>query len=373
MTSQSVSSQRQWELSAESLDAMARDVGLDSAAAAPVGPTPSWQTYNNWVSAGHAAGMSYLTRPDAVHKRQDPRHVLATARSVLVVAASYVGARPPELPRLHGAVSRYAWDPHSDVSGDYHTWLLERLRALISRIEDQIGRPIETKAYVDTGPILERAWAQAAGLGWIGKNGLLIHPKLGSFSFLGVALVDVQLAPGTGAMPSRCGTCTRCMDACPSGAIVSPRVVDARRCLSYLTIEHRGAIPLRHRPALGARVFGCDVCQDVCPWNSRLLARHAGTSQPALATLHLPQLLALDPQGFRARFRHTPIWRATPDGLARNAAIVLGNLGDQAARPALTRAAEHHTSEVVRESAIWALGRIQEVDGSCSFRGSLGT
>ena len=201
MTSQPVSSQRQWERVRPSQDARrCRDVGLDLSSGGTSWRDAILASLSQLGLAGHAAGMSYLTRPDAVHKRQDPRHVQATARSVLVVAASYVGTRPPELPRLHGAVSRYAWGrPQRRVRRLPH-WLLERLRALIGRIEDQIGRPIETQSCMSTRDrILERAWAQAAGLGWIGKNGLLIHPKLGSFPFLGVALVDVQLPPGTGA------------------------------------------------------------------------------------------------------------------------------------------------------------------------------
>ena len=242
---------------------------------------------------------------------------------------------------------------------DYHRWVLRRLEALVGRISAAVG-PFPYRCYVDTGPVLERAWAEVAGLGWIGKNTNLIHSHLGSFIFLGVALLGIELPPTLdfsepSGLPD-CGTCTRCIDACPTGAIVAPHVIDARRCISYLTIEHRGPIPAEMRPLMGNHVFGCDICQEVCPWNRRPLARHADAPTPPVhATLALPPLLSLDKATFHARFRATPIWRATPDGLARNAAIVLGNLGDPTARPALERAAASHSSAMVREHASWGL------------------
>ena len=347
-------------LSSEQLRRSAQSEGLDLVGAVPVGPSPFWHAYETWVEAGHAAGMGYLTRPDAIWRRQDPRHIMPETQTVLVVAASYAGAPPPAPAPLHGNVSRYAWGPLGLRSGeDYHTWLLARLRSLVARIKAELRISGPTRAYVDTGPILERAWAQAAGLGWAGKNTNLIHPRLGSYLFLGVALLPVALPPSipVPSLPS-CGSCTRCIEACPTGAIIAPNVVDARRCLSYLTIEHRGEIPEAYRAPMGTRLFGCDTCQEVCPWNQRPLAAHSSAPAPEMATLYLPDLLTLDAAAFRARFRHTPIWRATPEGLARNAAIVLGNLGDPAARPALIEAAAHHPSGLVREHAAWALTRV---------------
>ena len=332
----------------------ADEEALDAVGIAPVGPMPRWEAYRAWVAQGYAGGMSYLARADAVARRADPREILPEAQSMLVVAASYAGPPLPELQPLHGHVSRYAWGME-----DYHRWVLRRLEALVGRIRGAVG-PFPYRCYVDTGPVLERAWAEVAGLGWIGKNTNLIHSHLGSFIFLGVALLGIELPP-TPPPPSGlpdCGTCTRCIEACPTGAIVAPHVIDARRCLSYLTIEHRGPIPVEMRPLMEDRVFGCDICQEVCPWNRRPLARHADAPTPAHAMLALPPLLALDKATFRERFRATPIWRATPEGLARNAAIVLGNLGDPAARPALERAAASHPSAMVREHAAWGLEQL---------------
>ena len=360
----------------ERLNHLAIEEGLDLAGVAPAGPSPSWLRYREWVAAGYAGEMAYLARPDAVERRRDPRAIWPAAESVLVVAASYAGPPHPPLPRLHGRVARYAWgEPpfeakaaadsraaadgpataDSRIGQDYHRWLLRRVKALVRRIAAEVDREMDARVYVDTGPVLERAWAQAAGLGWTGKNACLIHPRLGSHLLLGVALLPVPLPPPPPLAMPTCGTCTRCIEACPTGAIVAPGVVDARRCLSYLTIEHRGPIPEILRPALGDRVFGCDICQEVCPWNRRPLAAHATEAAPPLATLSLPELLTLDADAFRARFRHTPLWRATPEGLARNAAVVLGNLHDPAARPALTRAAAAHPSALVRDHAAWAL------------------
>lgn len=317
---------------------------------APAGPTPTWDAYRTWIDQGYAGEMTYLAREDAIRRRGDPRRILPAARSVLVVAASYAGAPHPPLPPLHGRVSRYAWGE------DYHRWLLRRLQALVRRIAKETG-PFPTRCYVDTGPILERAWAQVAGLGWIGKHGGLIHPRLGSYLFLGVGLVGIELPPTPAASLPTCGSCTRCIDACPTGALVAPGVLDARRCLAYLTIEHRGAIPEALRPAVGERVFGCDTCQAVCPWNRKPLRAHAEEAAPSVATLHLPPLLTESAATFRARFRSTAIWRATPEGLARNAAVVLGNRGDPAARAYLAQAAQEHPGEMVREHAAWALHR----------------
>jgi epoxyqueuosine reductase len=339
-------------LDREVLVRLAEQSGLDLVGAAPVGPARSLEAYRAWVEAGYAGGMDYLTRPEAVTRRADPRRILPAARSILVVGATYAGAPPPPLAPLHGRVARYAWGE------DYHRWLLGRLRDLVSRIEAVAG-PFPSRCYVDTGPILEREWAQAAGLGWLGKNSTLIHPRLGSYLFLGVALVGLEVEPTPPESLPSCGTCNRCLEPCPTGALVAPGLLDARRCLSYLTIEHRGAIPEALRPALGERLFGCDRCQEVCPWNRRSPGPDSSVAAPPHATLYLPDLLTLDAEGFRARFRRTPIWRATPEGLARNAAVVLGNLGDPQALPLLERTLQEHPSSLVREHAAWAVGRLQ--------------
>ncbi len=335
------------------LQSLATAANLDLIGAAPAGPSRTLEAYRTWLAQGYAGAMEYLARPDAVMRRADPREILPTAKSVIVAGAGYGGAPPSSLPALHGRVSRYAWGQ------DYHRWLLQHLKQLARLLEENIG-PLHARFYVDTGPILERDWAAAAGLGWQGKNTCLLHPQLGSYFFLGVILIDRDLPfPPTSEFPT-CGTCTRCMEACPTGALLAPGVLDARRCLSYLTIEHRGAIPEALRSAMGEYVFGCDICQEVCPWNRRpLTASGRALETPPHATLVLPELLSLDATEFRARFRHTALWRATPEGLARNAAIVLGNGSDPAALPALERAAQNHPSPLVRDHAVWALSHFR--------------
>ncbi|MBN1922522.1 MAG: tRNA epoxyqueuosine(34) reductase QueG [Anaerolineae bacterium] len=337
---------------ATSLQSLATAAGLDWVGVAPVKPARTWESYRAWLEQGYAGDMAYLARPDALARRADPRAIMPSARSVIVAAMSYAREVLPPLPPLHGRVARYAW------GADYHHWALERLERLVQALAEALG-PLEAHCYVDTGPILEREWAVTAGLGWQGKNTCLLHPRLGSFFFLGVILTDRVLAPTPVPDFPTCGSCTRCLDACPTGALIAPGVLDARRCLSYLTIEHRGTIPEPLRPLLGERVFGCDICQEVCPWNQRpRLPRTALSESSSLhATLALPELLRMDAGEFRARFRSTPLWRATPEGLARNAAVVLGNLGDPAALPVLEWAAREHDSALVREHAAWALSR----------------
>ncbi len=334
------------------LHRLAAELGLDLIGVASVGPTPHYVEYRQWIEAGLAGGMAYLQHPDAVTRRADPRRILPEARTVIVVAAGYAGAPHPPLPPLHGRVSRYAWGE------DYHRWLLKRLKQFIRRLQATMG-DFPCRCYVDTGPVLERSWAIKAGLGFIGKNTALIHPQLGSYLFLGVALVGLEIPPTPQRPGGGCGHCTRCLHRCPTGALVAPYRLDARRCIAYLTVEHRGPIPEAWRPAIGEWLFGCDLCQEVCPWNRRALQAHAHAAPPPGATLYLPDLLLLTPETFRARFRRSPIWRATPEGLARNAAIVLGNRGDQAALPHLERALQHHPPPVVEEAIRWAIKRLE--------------
>ncbi len=340
-------------LTHEQLTQYACGTGLDLVGVVPVGAATTWEAYRDWLARGYAGELArYLARPDALSRRADPRRILPAARSVLVVAASYAGAPPPPLPPLHGRVSRYAWGE------DYHRWLLRRLELLVQRMAADKG-DFPSRCYVDTGPILERDWARAAGLGWLGKNTNLIHPRWGSYLFLGVALLGLDCEPTPPPELPSCGSCTRCLDACPTGALAAPGRLDARRCLSYLTIEHRGSLPVELRPALGENLFGCDICQEVCPWNRQPLLVQQSESPPPGATLYLPELLTLSAEEFRARFRHTPLWRATPEGLARNAAVVLGNRGDPAAIPYLEQVVSSPRSDLLREHAAWAIRRIK--------------
>jgi epoxyqueuosine reductase len=340
----SVSAPGPVELSAR-LKATGRRLGFDLVAIGPADPPEHGPAFEAWLDAGYAGTMHYLERGRA--KRLDPRQVLPGARSVVAAALNYYqGAGTPG----PAHVARYAW------ATDYHGVMEPRLQALLDDLT--AAAPGATgRLYVDTGPVLEREIAARAGLGWIGKNTMLLHPTLGSFFFIGVVLTTAELAPDA-PLPDRCGTCTRCLEACPTGAFVNPYVMDARRCISYLTIEHRGTIPVELREAMGELAFGCDVCQTVCPWN-----RHAPiTPEAAFAAGSLPALdewVALTEDGFRTRLRGSPLRRARRAGLARNAAVALGNRGEPASEPALERASDD-PDPIVREHAAWALGRLRE-------------
>jgi epoxyqueuosine reductase len=318
-------------------------------------PSPSAHAarYRDWLVQGYHAEMGYLARPDAVEKRIDPRALMPEVRSIVVVGMNYYPGEFPPSTGCRGRVSRYAW------GADYHDVMMEMLSQLADRIAAQVGAPVAHRAYVDFGPLMERELAQRAGLGWFGKNTNLIHPALGSYVFLGELLLGLELEPDTPFAGDRCGSCTACLDACPTGALVAPRVLDARRCISYLTIEHREAIPESLRPPMGDWVFGCDVCQEVCPWNRRFARpEEPFVLDPARSTLDLIELLALDEHAFRARFQDTPLWRPRRAGLLRNAVVVLGNLGAPAAILALERA-RLDENPLVAEHAAWALGQIE--------------
>lgn len=333
------------------LQQLAQSHGFIACGALPAGPTPHHEAYLQWLAQGYAADMTYLARADVLRKRADPRALWPDARSVLVVAASYLRAEPPPLPPGHGRIARYAWGE------DYHRWMGERLQAFLAALRTELG-PFAARWYVDTGPLSERAWAAAAGLGWIGKNATLIHPQYGSFTVLGLALLDIPLPQSVPVALPDCGSCTRCLAACPTAALVAPGVVDARRCLSYLTIENRGPIPVALRPALGDTLLGCDLCQQVCPWNQAPRRAVAAQPAPPEATLDLSEALTLDEATFRARFRTSAIWRARREGLARNAAVLLGLRGDENARPILQAARDSDSSPLVREHAAWALAHL---------------
>jgi epoxyqueuosine reductase len=315
------------------IKAAAYGLGFDLCGIASLSPPDTAEQFDAWLEAGYHGEMAYLAR----------RRQVTEVTHAIVVALDYGGKSPD------GPVARYA------RGRDYHDVMLERLGELHRWIETEVGHGITGKAYVDTGPILERDLARRAGLGWFGKNTMLIHPRLGSFFFLGELLLDFPLVSDEPFAAEHCGTCTRCLDACPTQALVAPGVMDARLCISYLTIELKGAIPEALRESIGGHVYGCDVCQDVCPWNVRF-AR--ALDEPALAPrpeVDVAEMLALDDQGFRERYRGTAVTRAKRRGLARNAAVVLGNRGDKSALPVLQRAASGDPDPLVREHAAWAL------------------
>ncbi|UCC63576.1 MAG: tRNA epoxyqueuosine(34) reductase QueG [Anaerolineae bacterium] len=307
----------------------ARALGFDLVGVAPLAPSRYGDFYEAWLARGYAGDMAYLARPDAVAKRRDPRLILPEARSAVVVALNYyqgpLGSRQPGSAAsngLRGRVARYAW------GDDYHDLMWYRLDALAAFIEAEVGSPVSHRRYVDTGPLLERELAVRAGLGWFGKNTMLIHPRLGSWLLLGELLLALDLAPDPPCRADHCGTCTRCIDACPTRCILPDRTLDASRCISYLTIElKRDQIPADLRPQLGPWIFGCDLCQEVCPWNrfARPTAAPAFQPRAGLPAPDLHELLALDDQTFRRRFQGSPIQRARRRGLQRNAAAALAN------------------------------------------------
>ena len=306
-----------------------------------------------WLAAGRHGTMRWIARDP--ERRSNPRAVLSCARTVISVSVPYYRGGWPAgdsgtAPR--GRIARYAW------GRDYHKRIRRKLR-LLARAIAAMCPEAKWLAYVDTGPVLDRAWAERAGVGWIGKNTNVILQGRGSWFFLGEILTDLGIEPDAPAR-NHCGTCARCIAACPTGAIVGPYQLDARRCISYLTIEHRGPIPSELRPLIGARIFGCDDCQEVCPWNRFAVP----TSDPDFAerpeqqTPELIPLLSLDEDAFRARYRGTAILRATRSGFVRNVAVALGNLGDRRSVEPLSQTLTRDPDPIVRGHAAWALGRI---------------
>ena len=350
---------------AERLKAQAYGLGFDLCGVARLGPAATAEAFERWLDAGYAGEMDYLARGRA--KRHDTRLPLpasrartaerAPAASAVVVAMDY-GGRAPD-----GPVARYA------RGGDYHDVLEARLGELHAWMEGALGRPVAGKPYVDTGPVLERDLARRAGLGWFGKNTMLVNPALGSFFVLGALLVGEALAPDAPFAADRCGTCTRCLDACPTEAFAEPRVLDATRCVSYLTIEQRGAIPEALRDGVGGRLYGCDACQSVCPYNHKF-ARDLSDGSPFTARAALAgrdarslarELLGMSQDEFSAAFRGSPMKRAKLRGLKRDAAVVLGNVGTGEDIPVLEQA-RHDPEPLVREHAVWALARLARYD-----------
>ncbi len=375
-------------LTSDTATQMALESGFDLVGFAPAGPTPGAQAFLDWMDAGYAGEMAYLGREP--FKRLDPRHVLSGARTVMMVGVSYDTQVFPDallVDPSRGRIARYAWGQ------DYHEVLTPRLRALGDRLATQ------SRAYIDTGPVIERAWAERCGLGFIGNNTCLIHRKRGSYFFLGAVFlaeeivteevigqkseirsqrtearngyeetqkVAVTRAGGHDVSPIAsvgCGKCTRCLVVCPTGALVRPRVLDARRCISYLTIEQKGAIPVEYRPRLGNWLFGCDVCQDVCPYVRRYsLPTREQAFYPADIERAAPRLLdvlALDRAGFNAHYNGTPLVRAKRRGLLRNACVAAGNWGSREVLPAL-EALMADDEGLIREHAAWAITCIKE-------------
>lgn len=336
----------------QQLEQRARELGFERVGVAAATAADGFDRFAEWLDRGYAGEMDYLNRHREA--RRDPTSVLPEVRSVVMVAMSYNPG--PQLSEQNvGRVARYA-----QGTTDYHDVLRERLNALLAWVQEQVpgccGRGV-----VDTAPLLERDFARRAGLGWFGKNTMLIDRRLGSYFFLGALLLDVELPTSPPFEANHCGSCTACLDACPTNAFTGPGWLDARRCISYLTIELRGPIPVELRPGIGDWLFGCDVCQEVCPWNRkaqrgvepRLLPTGSETGLDPL------EVLGLTDEEFRSRFRGTALWRTKRTGLQRNAAVVLGNLGDRRALPALERLRDDPDAGV-REAVRWAIERLLE-------------
>ncbi len=332
------------------IKAQASGLGFDLAGITSLGPMETAAAFDIWVGRGYSGEMEYL--PRGAIKRRDSRLPVPDATSAIVVGLDYGGRSPS------GPIARYA------RGDDYHNVMLGKLEQLHEWLEAELGRPIGGKAYVVTGPLLERDLARRAGLGWFGKNTNLVNPDIGSFFFIGALLVDLELESDTPFEADRCGTCTRCLEACPTAAFVEPRMLDATRCISYLTIELKGSIPEDLRAQMGAHIYGCDVCQDVCPYNIKFAQELREPAFAARARIGNREarsvardLLSMDDADFRDIFRNSPMKRAKRRGLARNAAVVLGNIGDEADAAALALATSHQ-EPLVREHAKWALEQI---------------
>jgi epoxyqueuosine reductase len=337
-----------------------RAAGFDLVGISGVGEYRELEFFPSWIADGRAGEMNYLsTRNDAGElKRSRLANVAPWARSVIVCAINYNSAQPYSTEArdpTRGWISRYAWS-----QTDYHDVILARLRSFETQIAQLAAQAdFRSWCYVDTGPLVERIYAKYAGIGWIAKNTCIINQQLGSWLFLGVILTSLELTP---ALPAedRCGTCTRCLDACPTDAFIDAYQLDASRCISYLTIEKRGTIAEDLRPGMGRHLFGCDICQDVCPWNRRapISMSPEFTPRPALVNPPLVSIAEMSPDDFRETFRGSPVKRAKHAGLRRNAAIAMGNSGDLQFTSQLQRLADD-PDPTVAQHARWALQQLQ--------------
>ena len=342
----------------QSIKEKARQLGFILAGVTLPEPPPHYSTFENWLAQGHHGTMNYLAEERSRLRRADPKQILPECKSILVLATPYPSPAGRGMSEGQGeGENTITGNIASYARGiDYHDILPARMKELVQFIEGQVGGPVKNRWYTDTGPILERDLAQRAGIGWIGKNTCLIHPKQGSYFLLSEIFLDLALEPDPPFNTDHCGTCTRCIHACPTACILPNRTLDATRCISYLTIELKDDIPVELRDKLGDWVFGCDICQQVCPWN-----RFAPEGDPAFdAKTPLPSLteeLTLTPQAFNQRFKLSPVKRAKRRGYLRNVAVALGNAGDMHVLPVLQNALNDE-EPMIREHAQWAINKI---------------
>ncbi len=380
-----------FNLSPDELTSLAQAKGFDLAGIAALddtvgqgsdasGSSTSRDYLEQWIAAGHAGEMEYLKRrnDNGALLRSQVRAAFPWARSVIVCAANYNAPGPQSLdpaPADSGWIARYAWagqpDPNSGElhPADYHDTLLSRLRLLEASLHASVPANFESRSYVDTGPLIERDLARQAGIGWTGKNTCTINQQLGSWLFLGCIVTSLEVPPAVRPTPAadRCGTCRRCIEACPTEALIAPRQMDASRCIAYLTIEKRGPIPEALRAPIGRQVFGCDICQEVCPWNSaqtgvqpsRPPTRPNSPTRPEVINPALTWLAQLTPEAFNKQFRGSPVKRTKRSGLQRNVAIAMGNSGEPRFKPQL-EAWSTGSDPVLAETAAWAIARLDK-------------
>ncbi len=331
----------------EQLETTARAAGFDAVGVTRAGAAPHEEAFLEWLSLGMHASMDWLERDPG--RRSRPDLLLPGARSVIALAVNYfVSPEPEDGEETRGVIARYA------RGRDYHNWIPKRLRTVDRALAAAGG---VQRCFVDSGPLLERDFAVMAGIGWHGKSTMVLHPKLGTWFFLAAILTTLEIGEN-GPLRDRCGSCTRCIDACPTAAIVAPYRLDARRCISYWTIEHEGPLPEWIRPLIGSRIFGCDDCLDACPWNRFAVAsREASVAVRPSSHWPLRDYLTLDDEAFRRLFEGSPVRRAGRQGFLRNVCTALGNAGDERDLPAL-RVANADPDSIISEHAGWAIGRI---------------
>jgi epoxyqueuosine reductase len=338
---------------ANAVKRLATELGFDRVGMASAAPSPRADFVRQWLSRGYAGRMHYLQRN--ADRRTDPRSWLPDCKSAIVVAVNYHQCAPeqPATETPHGRVARYAWGQ------DYHVVVRDRLKMLVDRLREEISEPFEAKVCVDTAAVVERELAAAAGVGWIGKNTLVLHPRAGSYFYLGEVLTTLELQPDS-PMPDRCGTCTRCLEVCPTSAFPQPYVMDASRCISYLTIELRESIPAELREPMGDWLFGCDVCQEVCPYNRRapLEVWPKLAADPQRTWFDLQEVLNWSAEEYASILHGSAMKRAKVGMLRRNAAVALGNRGDESHLPLLDQFAEDDDSMLALHAA-WAAGAIR--------------
>ena len=332
----------------------AKELGFELVGITPAAQSETIARYRQWVESGYAGKMSYLK--EHLPLKVDVRQLMAEAKSVISLAMNYYTLDPPKVfadDPARGQISRYAW------GDDYHDVIRQRLSELIDFIRQTAETELKTRVCVDTAPIIEREYAQKAGIGWIGKNTNLIHWRSGSWYFLAEVLINVDLESDTPSLRGSCGTCTRCIEACPTDAIIEPNLLDSRLCISYLTIELKESIPKALRPKIGNLIFGCDICQEVCPWNSKAVPTDEPAFQPRDGNLtpKLLSLIGMTQREFSRRFKGSPIKRTKRRGFLRNVLVAIGNWGEPRAVPALKDALVDD-EPLVRSHAAWALGKI---------------